>query len=115
MVINHQDIDKLRKLIGELPAAKRTRFFEQYGLDTATVEMFVVNRALGNYYERAMSELGEWANVEDGDDNNTGSQETTMARLCANYLTSDVQGLLEGQGILRGKFQSGCGKFCRIY
>jgi len=114
MVINHQDIDKLRKLIGELPAAKRTRFFEQYGLDTATVEMFVVNRALGNYYERAMSELGEWANVEDGDDNNTGSQETTMARLCANYLTSDVQGLLKGKEFCAENFKADAENFAEF-
>jgi len=44
-----------------------------------------------------MSELSEWANVEEGDTQNTTSQEIIMARLCANYLVSDVLGILQGK------------------
>lgn len=104
MVITHQEIKKLQGSVGELPAAKRDRFTRQYGLDAATVEIFVANRALGNYFERAASELGEWANVEEGDVCNTESQECMMAKLCANYLTSDVQGLLQGREFCEENF-----------
>lgn len=114
MVINHQDIDKLRAQIGELPAAKRVRFVNQYGLDAATVEMFVANRALGNFFEQTMSEFDEWANVEEGDDNNTDNQELTMARLCANYLTSDVQGILKGREFCRESFKADAENFAEF-
>ncbi len=106
MTINHQDIDKLQALIGELPAAKRARFARQYGLDAATLEMFVTNRALGSFYEQAMSELGEWANIEEGDNDNTAGQEAIIARLCANYLTSDVTGLLKGKEFCAQNFKA---------
>jgi len=47
-----------------------------------------------------MSELSEWANVEEGDTQNTTSQEIIMARLCANYLVSDVLGICKGKNLI---------------
>jgi len=44
LVITCQEIDNLNATIGELPAAKRPRFLQQYGLDAATTEILVANR-----------------------------------------------------------------------
>ena len=114
MVINHQEVEKLTALVGELPAAKRARFIRQYGLETATVEIFVANRALGNYYERTMSELGEWVNVEEGDDCNTDCEENLMARLAANYLVSDVQGILKGREFCENNYHATAENFAEF-
>jgi aspartyl-tRNA(Asn)/glutamyl-tRNA(Gln) amidotransferase subunit B len=87
-----------------LPASKRARFAKQYGLDMATTEIFVANRGLGNYFENTMSELEEWTNAEEGGDSNTKDQQG-LAKLAANYLTSDIIGLLKGAVFDEEKFR----------
>ena len=96
MVISESEIAKLRASICELPSHRRTRFTEQYGINLAMVEMFTVNRAMGNFFEKAISEAEEWINVCEGDCDNTKDQSVVVAGLCANYLASDVQGILNG-------------------
>jgi len=81
--------------VGELPAKKRIRFAHQYRLDAPTAEIFVANRDLGEYFEKAVSELEEWANNEEGDKSNTEAESRDLARLCANYLATDVLGILQ--------------------
>ena len=71
LTISKEEIEKMRPNVGELPAQKRDRLISQYGLEPALAEMFVVNRDMGDYFENAMSELEEWANVEEGDGENT--------------------------------------------
>ncbi len=106
LVISKDEIERLRRHIGELPAKKRNRFILDYGLDLATVEIFVANRELGNFYEKVMSELEEWANVEEGDCSNSDDQCHSMARLCANYLTTDVPGILKGAEFCEANFKA---------
>ncbi|MFA6376145.1 MAG: Asp-tRNA(Asn)/Glu-tRNA(Gln) amidotransferase subunit GatB [Candidatus Paceibacterota bacterium] len=96
MVIGADEIKRLRELVGELPAQKRSRFAVEYGLNAPTAEIFVANRELSNYFESAMSELEEWVNVEEHDVDNTRIESISMASICANYLTTDVQGILKG-------------------
>ena len=105
MVISPEEIARLRACIMELPAGKRSRFSKQYGLDAATAEIFVVNRGLGNYFENTMSELEEWTNVEEGDNSNTEDEQRGLAKLVANYLTSDIIGLLKGAAFDEEKFR----------
>ncbi len=94
--ISPPEIKKLQAAVGELPAKKRNRFILDYGLEPKTVEIFVASHGLGDYYEKAMSELEEWANTEEGDTANTPAESATLAKLCANYLTTDAIGLLKG-------------------
>ena len=42
--------------------------------------MFVVNSSLGNYFEKTVSELEEWTNVEEGDSSNSGEQAAELER-----------------------------------
>ena len=104
MVISQDEIANLRACLMELPASKRARFAKQYGLDMATTEIFVANRGLGNYFENTMSELEEWTNAEEGGDSNTKDQQG-LAKLAANYLTSDIIGLLKGAVFDEEKFR----------
>ena len=96
MVITDGDIAKLRAMVCELPSQKRVRFADQYGLNPAMVEIFVTNRPMGNYFEKVISEAEEWINVTEGDCDNTKEQMSAVAGLCANYLVSDAQGILNG-------------------
>jgi aspartyl-tRNA(Asn)/glutamyl-tRNA(Gln) amidotransferase subunit B len=106
MVISKAEIEQLRSGVGELPAEKRERFIFQYGLDPKTAQIFIVNRDLGNYYEKSMSELEEWVNIKEGDDNNAILEANLLATLCANYLATDVQGLLKGSGLSENNFRA---------
>ena len=119
LTITKDEIEKLRRQVGELPAQKRKRLILDYGLDTATAEIFICNRALTNYFEKAVSELEEWANVEEGDSKNTESESNLMAKLCANYLTSDVGGILKGVPFCEQNFRAAPENFaefiCLIY
>jgi len=114
MIIGKSEIENLRALIGELPAEKRNRLIVQYGLEAATAEIFVVNRELGNYFERAMSELEEWTNVEESDNKNSESESNLLARLCANYLTTDVQGMLKGGVFCEDAFRATAENFAEF-
>ncbi len=49
-----------QRLVGELPADKRTRFMDEYGLGTYDTDILVSDRALGNYFEKVISELRAW-------------------------------------------------------
>ena len=104
LAISPEEIKKLKAVVGELPAKKRFRLAEQYGLDAAIVEIFVVNRDLGEYFEKIASELEEWANVKEGDCENSDVQNHQLARLCANYLTTDVLGALAGKSFCEKEF-----------
>ncbi len=104
LAISIEEIKKLKASVGELPAKKRFRLAEQYGLGAAIVEIFVVNRDLGEYFEKIASELEEWVNVKEGDCENSDVQNHQLARLCANYLTTDVLGALAGKSFCEKEF-----------
>ncbi len=83
-------IKKIKSEIGELPAQKRERFEKEYFLDKKLVEFFVFNPKMGNYFENVVSELKEWLEAE-----NKQEKFLEGIRLCANYLVSDLQGLMK--------------------
>jgi len=96
LTISNDEIAKLRACLCELPSQRRARLFDEYGLDAASAEVFVANRQLGNFFEKTMSELEEWINVEEGARSNAQAESRSLVKLCSNYLISDVVGLLNG-------------------
>jgi aspartyl-tRNA(Asn)/glutamyl-tRNA(Gln) amidotransferase subunit B len=84
----------------ELPEEKRARFKKEYGLDDAPVEFFVVNKNLSEYYEKVVSEFEEWTSEEE-----KGEAHKKVSRLIANYLISDVKGLLLGKEFIEADFK----------
>ena len=111
-------IEKIRTEIPELPEQRRNRFIGEYGLNKELVEILVVNKDLGEYYEEVVSEFKEWLSSEsqnDAESNPSSSpdpsghyragvekrgssslraERSNLCKLVANYLISDVKGLL---------------------
>ncbi|MDO8600332.1 MAG: Asp-tRNA(Asn)/Glu-tRNA(Gln) amidotransferase subunit GatB [bacterium] len=81
--ISQGEIEEARASLPELPAQKRGRFQNEYGIDEKLVGVLVRDGALADYFEKAVSELAAW-----------DTKEKSGVRLLANYLTSDFLKLL---------------------
>lgn len=93
-------LNKIKIEIMELPEQKRARFKKEYGLEEAQVEIFVAQKDLSEYFEEAGSELGAWLTAE-----KIEKEFKDVYRLVANYLISDVQGLLDNKEFIRKGFK----------
>lgn len=87
-------IEEIRATIPELPEQKRERFIKEYGLDDDSVGFFVTNKDLSEYYEKVISEFEEWLESERGKDSIPEKEKIKLYKLVANYLITDVKGLL---------------------
>jgi aspartyl-tRNA(Asn)/glutamyl-tRNA(Gln) amidotransferase subunit B len=72
-------LDEIRAGMPELPARKRARFMESYGLSAYDANVLTANRAIAGYYERAATASGE-------------------PKLAANWVMGDLMGALNAQG-----------------
>lgn len=88
LVITAEKIDLIKSRMPELPEDKRRRFKEEYCLEDP--EIFIRDQALGDYFEKAASESYCWA-----DETSCNKDKKEIARICANYLTTDLQYLLK--------------------
>ncbi len=86
--------------ISELPEGKRKRFAKEYGLNVSQVEIFVINKDLSEYYEKVVSEFDAWILAEGGADTNK-----KLYKMVANYLISDIQGLLKSTPFMEAHFK----------
>ena len=96
----HFDKDYVKEIelsMPELPDKKRGRFKKEYGLDDASVEFFVANKNLSEYFEKVVSEFEEW--TEENDNHKKAS------KLVANYLISDIKGLLGNNEFNEAEFK----------
>ncbi len=84
-------VEAIKATMPELPQQKRIRFQKEFKLDEISVEFFVDNKNLSEYYEKVVSEFKEWLSVEKIKDSDK------LYKLVANYLISDMQGLLQGK------------------
>ena len=87
--ISAELIQGLQAEIPELPQQRRERLRKEYGLAENETGIFVQNKDLGEYFEKAMSELGE----------------ARLAKLCANYIITDLLGLLNGASVTGEDFR----------
>ncbi len=92
---SQEDVSKIKARIPELPQQKRERFKREYELDENLIEVFVLYKNLGEYFEKIISEFGE---------NIAHEKIMAMIKLAANYLTSDLVGLLKGSSVSDEKF-----------
>ncbi|MBI3305141.1 Asp-tRNA(Asn)/Glu-tRNA(Gln) amidotransferase subunit GatB [Candidatus Parcubacteria bacterium] len=86
------DLAEMRRHLPELPQAKRERFSREYGLPVRDVDVLVRNRALGDFFERAASELGAWKEAK-------GQPGVSPIKLAANYLITDLVRTLREEGV----------------
>ncbi len=98
-------VDSIKATIPELPEQKRQRFAREYELDAVSVEFFVNNKDLSEYYEKVVSEFEQWKKEETGKEKISGSSEINIYKLVANYLISDIQGLMQSKPFVETEFK----------
>jgi aspartyl-tRNA(Asn)/glutamyl-tRNA(Gln) amidotransferase subunit B len=86
-------IKDLENQIPELPAFKRQRFKDEYGLKEKDIETFVFNKDLSEFFEQVVSELTEWQ-----------KELKNVAQLSANYILTDLSGIMGSMSVEDKKF-----------
>ena len=92
MEFSDKYFEDLKMTIPELPEQKRKRLAEEYKLEPIALEILIRDRALAAFWEKVASELREWLSVPTL---GVGS----LYKLAANYLTSDLLGLMKEKEI----------------
>jgi len=97
-------IESIKNNLPELPEAKRLRFYQEYGLNPADIEVLVNRKRLADFFENCMSELVQWVSSEKGKE--IGEDEIKkLAKSACNYLINDVLGK-EQEKETKFKFQA---------
>lgn len=93
--------DEMRAQLPELPAARRIRFREEYGLKPSDTAQICDDPALADFVEQTFSELREWiTSVVEGDNEEVWNQEKTkLAKLVSGWLLSKLGGIMMERGI----------------
>ena len=81
-------LDELRNKMPELPAQKRARFKEEFGLPDADVENLINWKELSAYFEDVVSEIDAWMEDEKGLDRNA------MIKQAANWCLGEFSAAL---------------------
>ncbi|HHE76385.1 MAG TPA: Asp-tRNA(Asn)/Glu-tRNA(Gln) amidotransferase subunit GatB [Candidatus Parcubacteria bacterium] len=89
-------IGRIKDEIIELPQNRRKRMSQRYDLDGKIIEVFVVNKLLGDYFEEVVSNFQN-ENLKDGDF-------LKLSRLTANYIVTDLRGLFRATPSKIGDF-----------
>lgn len=89
-------IEGLKRELPELPQQRRTRFVDEYDIKLEDAQIFTKNKKLGDYFEKAVSELKRWLRDEGITDKES---EAKAIKLATNYLISELQGLVSERGV----------------
>lgn len=91
------DVEKLEEEILELPDQRRKRYREEYELNEENISVLVIEKDLGDYFEKVISELKEWM---ESDSVKLGfeTQYSKAVKLAANYIVSELQKLFITSG-----------------
>ncbi|MCD6528044.1 Asp-tRNA(Asn)/Glu-tRNA(Gln) amidotransferase subunit GatB [bacterium] len=93
--ISEEIVQEVRAEIPELPQQRRERFKKEYYLDEKSVEFFVYNKDLGEYFEKTISELREWIKEKEKKREVKEKEYLKLVKLCSNYIITDLQALLK--------------------
>lgn len=88
--ILNDKINKIMAKLPELPEDKRLRFKEEYCLDPKSIEFYVQNMEVANYFEHVVSELKSWQ-----EDKKSKTSCSAATKICSNYISTDLQALLK--------------------
>ena len=83
----------------ELPAQKRQRFHEEYGLSYADAKLLSETRDWANFTESVMSELGEWLDSMPDSKNKAEDVPQKVVRLAGGWITSKLMGILKEKNL----------------
>jgi len=93
--ITSEIINEIKAEIPELPQPRRERLKKEYNLLDKEIEVFVFNKDLGEYFEKAMSELRQWIKEIKFKRRVVEEEFLKLVKLCSNYIITDLQGLLK--------------------
>jgi len=79
--------EEVRKTMPELPAAKKARFVDEYGLRETDAQVLVATRAMSDFYERVAEASGD-------------------PKTAANWVMGDLLGALKGADITESPVSS---------
>jgi len=88
-------IEKIKSEISEMPQQRRERFKKEFNLRADDIEFFVRNKDLGEYFEKVISKFPSRVSSE---------KSMKFVQLAANYLITDLQGLLKDVSVISGDF-----------
>ena len=83
------DLDAIQISLPELPDQKIARFRQEFGISEKDAEILVSTKQMAAFFEQAVSELIEWE---------SGADKKSLAKLAANYLNTDLRGLMMEHG-----------------
>lgn len=90
-------LDEIKAKLVELPNQRRERFKKLYNLPERDIEVLTVNKQLGDYFEKVVSELKEWNKLIHLEKPAAGD-EMKLVKLAANYLITELAKLLYERG-----------------
>lgn len=76
LMITHEQIETVRKILPELPQQKRQRFMDQYGLSQYDATVMASSRAMADFFETVVSKAGN------------------QPKLAANWVMGELSGAL---------------------
>jgi aspartyl-tRNA(Asn)/glutamyl-tRNA(Gln) amidotransferase subunit B len=85
--ISDEEIEKIKKRLVELPEQKRKRFKEEYNLDDKSIEFYINEPSLADYFEKVISELDCWKKHK--------NCEKDSIKACSNYIVTDLQAIIK--------------------
>ena len=89
-----EQIDEMGAELLELPSQRRLRFRENYNLPDSDIELFIVNKLLGDYYEHVASELlsfDKLAHLKKP----PVEEQNKLYKLAANYMITEYKRMIE--------------------
>lgn len=93
-------LDRLRAELPELPAAKRKRFKEEYGLPDADINTLVAWKELNYFFENVVSEIGAWIEAEGSlEEARSGGTFAKLVKAAVNWCLQDFSALLNAKNM----------------
>ncbi len=97
--LSEEFLDRAKAEIPELPSQRRERFEKEYALSEKEIELYVLQKNLGEYFEKVVSELTNWVKAKKLEEKISGSEFKKLVKLASNYISTDLQGILRGKSV----------------
>jgi len=97
IIIDPEDVARLRAALPELPEDKKQRFLKEFGLSENDSDIIISDKAMAAFFEHVISELAQWVSSL-SKENRDGDAHKKHIKLAVNYLNTDVRGLLSETG-----------------
>jgi aspartyl-tRNA(Asn)/glutamyl-tRNA(Gln) amidotransferase subunit B len=93
----HDLADEVRRVLPELPEARRQRFVEEYGFSADDARTLCDDKDLADYAEKVLSELREWASTNataEGKTFDWDTERVELSKLASGWLLSKLGGVM---------------------